>query len=45
MYKLDIDYGGVFEVLSVGVMPDPDDNPDRHIVPHHDAGFESASKY
>jgi hypothetical protein len=22
----------------VGVMPDPDDNPDGHVVPHHDAG-------
>jgi hypothetical protein len=23
---------------SIGVMPDPDDNPDGHVVPHHDAG-------
>jgi hypothetical protein len=22
----------------VGVMPDPDDNPDGHVIPHHDAG-------
>jgi hypothetical protein len=22
----------------VGVMPDPQDNPDGHVVPHHDAG-------
>ena len=22
----------------LGVMPDPDDNPDNHVVPHHDAG-------
>lgn len=22
----------------IGVMPDPDDNPDQHVVPHHEAG-------
>jgi hypothetical protein len=22
----------------IGVMPDPDDNPDGHVVPHHDSG-------
>jgi hypothetical protein len=32
----------MFEFLSggIGVMPDPDDNPDGHIVPHHDAGLQ-----
>lgn len=24
----------------VGVMPDPDDNPDQHVLPHHDAGIQ-----
>jgi hypothetical protein len=24
----------------LGVMPDPDDNPDGHVVPHHDAGIK-----
>jgi hypothetical protein len=29
-----------FELVcgGLGVMPDPDDNPDNHVVPHHDAG-------
>lgn len=22
----------------LGVMPDPDDNPDNHVVPHHESG-------
>jgi len=22
----------------IGVMPDPEDNPDNHLVPHHEAG-------
>lgn len=22
----------------IGVMPDPADNPDNHVIPHHDAG-------
>ena len=29
--------------LSVGgiaVMPDPADNPDNHVIPHHDAGTQ-----
>ena len=30
----------MFELVGggLGVMPDPDDNPDNHVVPHHDAG-------
>ncbi|MEU9609012.1 hypothetical protein [Streptomyces sp. NPDC048057] len=30
----------MFELATggVGTMPDPDDNPDGHDVPHHDAG-------
>lgn len=30
----------MFELVEggLGVMPDPDDNPDSHVVPHHDAG-------
>jgi hypothetical protein len=32
--------GAMFQLTGggVGVMPDPDDNPDQHVVPHHDAG-------
>lgn len=24
----------------IGVMPDPQDNPDNHVVPHHDSGTQ-----
>ena len=24
----------------IGVMPDPADNPDNHVIPHHDAGTQ-----
>lgn len=32
----------MFEFLAggIGLMPDPDDNPDGHVVPHHDAGLQ-----
>ncbi len=32
--------GGMFAfaVGGIGVMPDPADNPDGHVVPHHEAG-------
>lgn len=32
--------GGLFEftIGGLGVMPDPADNPDGHVNPHHDAG-------
>jgi len=32
----------IFELAEggIGVMPDPDDNPDGHVVPHHDAGVQ-----
>jgi hypothetical protein len=32
--------GAMFEftVGGIGVMPDPADNPDGHVTPHHDAG-------
>jgi hypothetical protein len=30
----------MFELVGggLGVMPDPADNPDNHVVPHHEAG-------
>lgn len=30
----------MFELVDggLGVMPDPDDNPDNHVVPHHESG-------
>jgi hypothetical protein len=29
-----------FSAGGIGIMPDPDDNPDGHVVPHHDAGLK-----
>ena len=36
----------MFELASggIGVMPDPADNPDNHVNPHHEAVQESALK-
>ena len=34
--------GAMFELGGggIGVMPDPDDNPDGHVVPHSEAGVQ-----
>jgi hypothetical protein len=32
-------------VGGIGVMPDPDDNPDNHDVPHHDSGAKIALRW
>src|SRR4051812_47009478 len=34
----------MFELVGggLGVMPDPEDNPDNHVVPHHEAGTRTS---